>query len=352
MPNSTKNLVPFHLAKEELLHLSTSSFVDFCVTPERRWDERAREALATVMKSRTDSAAALAAAFPSEGDGERLSDLAIFFAAELGSETPPCVIERIDFDDAYRAPALKGAFYRFLSRLNSERVHELRMLRPKQRIALFRFAHDEDVFRGLLRDKDWKGYVGEAGPEALPSICASLAEDNHVAKRRQQAIASVFSILAEKKGALDEQERVAFEMTSKAWRELLEETSMVLEMSVNATDVLGRLDADVAAAWADEWVEGRRTDLSAQVALFAFLSAPFQWETIEAVAGKKRRATEVGRLRTEILKLPEPFRHVADLAKEHQAVPGVMKLLSAEVFSHRRHRAKFDEQMKDSAGSS
>ncbi|MFT5355022.1 MAG: hypothetical protein ACI9KE_002235 [Polyangiales bacterium] len=64
MPDSTTDLVPFHMAKEDLLHLSTSSFVEFCMTPGRRWDERAREPLASMAASSSTTWCGFAARRP------------------------------------------------------------------------------------------------------------------------------------------------------------------------------------------------------------------------------------------------------------------------------------------------
>ena len=351
MTDSTRKPVSFYAAQDDMRQLSTSDLVQFCMMPGRRWDDRAREIVAETIGARTDLPDDVARAFQIEGNPERLSELAILFAAKLGSKAPLSLLDQVSFDDAYRPPPIKEAFFRLLSSLHYSAVRDLLIVNPRERIALFRFAYDDELFRGLLRDKDWKGFVGSAGRPALGAICDSLVNDGHTAQRRRHAIDSVLAILAESKEPLDVEERAAFEETTAAWRALLEETSTVLEVSPNAVDVLLRLEPHRATEWADPWVEAGRADLSAQLALFTFLSPPLQWRAIEGVAGKKRRAVESGRLRREILRLPEPFRHIAGMARERQASPAVMKLLSGEVFSHRRHRARFDELMGDATES-
>lgn len=340
---------PIAQAHEFLSSAPPESLLAFCLAPQRTWNRSAMTAVATAIAGRDDDPTELGAAFGAidgalEGRArERVEELATLFAGKLGAQTPPRVLEWLDFESKHRDEVIAPAWEAFLSAQDPAFVREALLEDPKGRVALFRHAYDAELFRSVLRDPDWKGWVGKVGRPALPEICASLEEDEHAPKRRRMTVESAVAILGRGAGPLEPEEQAAWETVSPHWREVMKELDLVLDRwPIGARELLARIGLEAASEWLDGWDEAD-LDLRARIQVFALSSPGRQWRVIEDVAAKKRRSKETGDLRRAILAMDDPVAHVAALAIEHEATEAQLELLG-EVF--RRQKAALQQALQ------
>lgn len=328
---------------------SPEELLSFCLAPGRTWSVSAQKAVAAAVADREDDPDAVGAAFAGvdaeidERTRERVEAIATFFGASLGAQTPPAVVEWLDFGSKYRNDVLAKAWEAFLSARDPASIREQILQDPKGRVALFRYAYDPELFRNALRDPDWKGWVGALGEDALPEICASLEEDEHPLKRRRMTVESAVQILGRGSGPVEGEERAVWDTVSTHWRAVMKELDLIVDTWPNGTlEVLARLDPESATGWLDAWEESD-LHLPARIRVFPFLAEDRQWRVIEELATKKRRSKETGDLRRAVDRLPEPVAHVAELAKKYDATDEQLELLR-KVFKKRK--TEFEQAMQ------
>jgi len=349
MPDTPSEQTPIDEATDFLRSAAPEALVAFCLAPSRTWNASAVRAVAAVVADRSDDPSEVEAAFANidaaldDRASERVEAIATFFAGELGAQTPPSVIEWLDFDSKYRSGELARAWDAFLATSDPSVIREELLQDPKRRVALFRHAYDAELFRAVLRDADWKGWVGEVGKEALPEICASLVEDEHTPKRHRHTVESAVRILGRGSGPLDPAEQAAWETISTRWRELFEELDLVVDHWPNGTrELFERIGAEAASEWLDAWKEAD-LDLPARIRVFPLLSEERQWRVVADVAALKRRSKETGDLRRAVLQLPDPVTHVAGLAKKHDVSDAELEVLQ-KVF--RKQKAELEQALQ------